>query len=363
MAIDRLYKHTGEWISIFDQDDTYTPGREDLILGTYFPDSTNTGLKDGWSEGDLSQSTGNLTITTDNTVIENRWIHGFILVRAANVTVSNCIIDGDPANLPTGSSSLINANHASAYNLVIEDTVVRSSYVSEHINGIGGHDYTARRVHAYNVIDTFGAFNTGNSGGAVNVKLHAVYGHDLMYVTPSTGQSDNRSHNDNFQIQGNSGIEVIGCTLLANASSTMGNGLDPGATPAPNWAIPSVTGQVIGVTPNVSGVTNVLIEKNFLDYGGNTITIIPGSFGTATGSGIIIRDNTFGNHQPPRKRTADPVFRRRCILIDPSLTVPGMPTTSGPDISNNVDATTGLPITVWRMADSGPTGQGPEGTS
>ena len=55
------------------------------------PSAATTGVKPGST---LTRHDGDITITTDGTVLANLDIHGFVTVRAKNVTISNCIVRG-----------------------------------------------------------------------------------------------------------------------------------------------------------------------------------------------------------------------------------------------------------------------------
>ena len=61
-------------------------------IPTGFPDATTTGVPAGTV---LTTYTGPTTITTDGTVIENKIINSQIDIKAANVTLKNCIIQYD----------------------------------------------------------------------------------------------------------------------------------------------------------------------------------------------------------------------------------------------------------------------------
>lgn len=351
MTIQKLRLSSGTWTAFYGSTDGTLPSsngndRSGLVAGTYKPDATTTGLLPGWGTGDLGVINGDQTITTAGTIVENKMIYGRVLVRAANVTIRNCYVRGAAA--ATSATGLIEAGHTACVNLVVEDCLLVPDNPSTNINGITGHDYTIRRSEMYGSVDGAGALSIYNNNGPINVWIEACYIHDLYYYSPDPGHGDNRTHNDCIQVQGNSNITIVGNTLNANASTTVGNGY-PGASPTPpagDIYFPSVTGQAIGITPNIGPVTDLLIEKNWLDYGAQSITVIPGNVGSPDTTGII-RNNKFGHNQPNISRSG--VSARRPIIIDPSLTFPSMPTSTDVDTQGNVYEDTGLPITVYRM--------------
>jgi hypothetical protein len=128
-------------------------------------------------------------------VLDSLDIYGFVQVRAANVTIRNCRVRGLGGG--TTNTGLILATHSAVQNLVVQDCTLVPDTPSYWLDGIMGHDYTARRCRVYNAVDGFGAFNTANPGGPINVYLYSNYVHDLSYFSPDPNHpSDNQTHND-----------------------------------------------------------------------------------------------------------------------------------------------------------------------
>lgn len=315
-----------------------------FVIGTTKPSAINVGLP---PLRPLTTVIGNITITSSaGTLLEGLDIYGRVLVRAANVTIRNCRVRG--ANDVTGNTALIDCNHPSAANVLIENCDLRPDFPTYWINALIGHDYTVRYCHMWNVVDGCGVYNSYAPTSEVNVTIEANYIHDLAYYSPDPNQKDNNSHNDGIQIQGNGGVVIRGNTILANVSTTAGqsNRTD---IPRPNPWFPSVTGQAIGITPNVSKVQNVLIEKNWIDYGAQSITIASGNVGDPTTTALV-RLNRFGRNQPNLNKGG--TTARRAILMTSDLTNPqGLPATTGPDTNNgNVYEDDGSPVIVYRLA-------------
>lgn len=322
-------------------------GRSDVdsnpfVLGVTKPSAVNTG-----PVGTLAPYSGDFTVTAAGTVIQNLDIAGFVKVRAANVTVRNCVVRGSgPGTTNTG---LIDCNHVAASNVLVENCLLVPDQPSYWLNAIIGHDYTIRRCQAYNVVDFCGAYNSATPTARADVVIEGNYFHDLAYFSPDPNHTDNRTHNDGVQIQGNFGHRIVGNTILANVSTKAGNGY-PGASPAPTAAdpyYPSVTGQAIGITPNVSQVGDVLIDSNWLDYGAQTITIIPGSQGVDAAS-VTIAKNRFGRNQPSISKGG--VSAKRAILIDPAvgtITNVSNATAAAPTLANTYEDN-GAAVTIYR---------------
>jgi hypothetical protein len=69
------------------------------------------------------------------------------------------------------------------------------------------------------------------------------------------------------------------------------------------------------VTPNVSVVHDLFIDRNWLDGGAQSVTMIPGPRGT--GGGIVLSNTHFGYSQA--MVTHNGVRARRPVLIDSSV--------------------------------------------
>ena len=332
-----------------EEEEDPAPREDNFTLGVTKPNNTKTGIPAGTV---LTPHYGDITITTAGQVVENLDIHGFVFVQAANVTIHRCRVRGSLPG-PTGKQNwgLIDCNPASSGpNTLIENCLLVPDYPAVGINGILGHNYTVRRTETYNVVDGFGIYNTNGTPptNPANVTIEGCYVHDLVYISPDPNHSDNRTHNDCIQIQGNSNISIVGNTLYANVSSMAGNGY-PGAIPAPpanNPWYPSVTGQAIGVTPNVSQISSLTINKNWLDYGAQSITIVPN--GKGVGSSVVVTGNHFGRNQPNLNKGGNSA--RRAIIVHPSVSVANFPTTTGTDTNcGNIYEDNNTPVTIWRM--------------
>ena len=210
------------------------------------PHAGNTGVPAGKT---LRVHRGDLVITTPGTVIDGLDIYGFVTIKAANVTIKNSRVRGSgPGSYNTG---LINVTHSAVKNALIQDVTLVPDHPSVWINGVLGHDFIARRVNTYNVVDGFGIFNT--HAPTANVVVERSYVHDLAYFSPDPNHSDNKTHNDAIQIQGGSNIHILNNHLSAYLSKTAGT---------QNYTVPQAGFGVI-LTPNVSKVSGSRINGNW----------------------------------------------------------------------------------------------------
>lgn len=167
--------------------------------GTYIPSPTTTGIRVPKSQ--LTVHQGDLVVTQNNRVIENLWIKGILHIRAANVTVRNCFIDGGgPAPSQTAQVVCLDAR---CINFVIEDSTLIPAVPHYNWTGMIGHDYTARRLHTQWNVDSFGIFNTDKPDGSPRVIIEDCYMGPLALFSPDPNHinTDNRTHNDHIQIQ------------------------------------------------------------------------------------------------------------------------------------------------------------------
>ena len=83
-----------------------TPGgsaaRDALVIDTYVPDNTTAGIYSPVSALTAynAQSTANLTLSTANTVIQDKIIYGRVKRNCNNVIFRNCLFRGPPTKPP-----------------------------------------------------------------------------------------------------------------------------------------------------------------------------------------------------------------------------------------------------------------------
>jgi hypothetical protein len=133
----------------------------------------------------------------------------------------------------------------------------------------------------------------------------------MALFAPDPNHSDRRTHNDIIQIEGGSGTKIIGCRLEGyNARSwprMNPRTSDPTLRSANIWAAPHpysasgrcVTTSCIQITPNVGGVTGLVIDGNWLYGGAVGINAANGSRHAGTNGGHLgtIVNNRFDRTQ------------------------------------------------------------------
>ncbi len=198
------------------------------------PSAATTGVKAG---SKLTRHDGDITVTKDGTVLANLDIHGFVIVRAKNVTIDNCIVRGGKAK---GFATGLITDYGYS-GLLITDTYIEPEFPSVWFDGIKGSGFTARRVHI--------------TGGVDSVKIqgnNTVVEDSLLentdYYANDPQQGGTPTHNDNIQIQNGQNVKVTGNTIR-------------GAT---NFA-------VLGAASK--GNLNLIVKDNWLDGGHCTVKL------------------------------------------------------------------------------------------
>ena len=218
------------------------------------PDSTPmpTGGKPGPSNtgvpaGTVLSKRGDVTVTTAGTVLEALDVTGTIYVKAANVTIRRCRVNGSgPCAIWVQSG-----------NAIIEDCEVLGAE-----NGIGFGEWVGRRLNIH------GTYGDGVKLGS-NTTLQDSWIHDL---TPAAG-----AHADGAQVQS-------GVTNLMVRHNT----IDLSTTGASNAAL--------FIAPDLGPSTPgpVTITDNWLDGGNFTLFCVDGNNGQYFIGGITITNNRFG---------------------------------------------------------------------
>ena len=165
-----------------------------------FPDASTTGPRAGTT---LKRHDGDITVTTPGTVLENLDIHGFVTIKAANVTIRNSIVRGGRAK---GYAIGLITNYGYA-GLVIEDTRIEPEFRSVEFDGIKGNNFTARRVHIVGGVDNIKI----HSGSNVTIQDSLLENTDYYASDPLQGGG--ATHNDNIQILDGKNIKITNNTI------------------------------------------------------------------------------------------------------------------------------------------------------
>lgn len=344
MAIQELIAGGGLWVPYFGgtQGEIIIPvppdgNRDGLdnLWGTFEPSYATTGLYDGYSYNTTSGATnlpfvhaGDWFITEavaaslPSRTLQGYKVDGRLVIQAPNVTVKNCWIRGlaTPANgLVAGDDQyLIDCSDSKCVNFTVKDSVLVPNKGTFGWNAIGPRNYTAIRIYTKWTVDSFRCFPAFNSStlirpqsGPVNIKIYGTFAEELAYFSPDPNHSnDNRTHNDIMQLEGGSGIEIIGNKWIGrmagwNSQYSIGIPGSIGAGPSGLWPTavygksgtdegsvawnlfapgnlqpPSIAGgygrfgwtpstSLLQITQNVGQVSGMLVDRNWF-YSGAT---------------------------------------------------------------------------------------------
>lgn len=218
------------------------------------PDRDNTGVPRGTV---LRRVNGDITVRTPGTVLSGLDVHGFVNIKANNVTIKNSVVRGGVA---TGNTGLISATWGHT-GLVVTDSTIYPEHPSVWQDGVKGGGFTLRRVNIWGTVDNVKVHGS-------NVRVENSYLHGSVKYASDPNQKGGPSHNDAVQILGGNNITITGNTLV---------GADNAA---------------IQVTQNFAPITNSVISKNYANNGGCTfnVWITP----TAGVPGLSMLNNRFG---------------------------------------------------------------------
>lgn len=239
------------------------------------PSAATTGVPSGTT---LTQHTGDITVTKDGTVLDRMDIHGFVIVRAANVKITNSIVRGG-RNKGYATGLITNYGYS---NLLIEDVDVKAEYPSVYFDGIKGDNFTARRVHVVGNVDSVKVQGS-------NVRVEDSLLENTTWYANDPYQSDGPTHNDNVQIQkgtnlrierntirGAQNFGILGAASQANATMVIANNwLDGGHCTvklerSSSWlATATVTGNKFGPNREVKNCALVATTPVVVTAAGN----------------------------------------------------------------------------------------------
>lgn len=222
--------------------------------GVVQPGAGNTGVPAGTA---LTPYWGDLTITTPGTVIDGLDVHGFVTVRANDVTIRRSIVRGGVASITAGNRSLITSTYPG---VVIEDTELAPEFPSVRIDGLKGYGFTARRLNIHDAVD-----NTLVWGD--NTTLSSSWLHDNRHYLTDPNQNGGPSHDDSVQVQGGTNITISGNTITG------------------------AYGAAIQVTQDYALTTSLAITSNWMGNGGCTVNVAEKGRGPL--QNLVMSANTF----------------------------------------------------------------------
>jgi len=187
-------------------------------------------------QSNLTKHTGNLSITTNGTVIDHMWIEGCIAVSANNVTIKNSLIhttNGCQGGNQSAAPSLINDGTGGTTGLQIIDTEIDAMNATYDLSGGPHNNYTCLRCNIHG--------SAHNLWADTNVTIQDSYLHDLT-------TSDNAGHLEAVDLDSASGPVVIRHNWMNSRNSG------------------AVTG-ALALNTTWGGITKVTIDQNYLEGG------------------------------------------------------------------------------------------------
>jgi hypothetical protein len=206
----------------------------------------------------LTVYNGDLTITKAGATYSGLDIHGYVVVKAPNVTIKNSIIRGGTGSNGNG---IVNSGDASP-NFLLEDSEVVPQYPVVNLDDVKGWNYTLLRDNIHGSVDGLKMYGD-------NATVEDSWIHDLVTYAHDPAQNNGPSHSDGVQILSGNNLKIIGNTIVGQPNST------------------------IMVTQDHGAVNNILIDGNWLSGDGQVASIKVLAHPMASLSGITITNNVF----------------------------------------------------------------------
>jgi hypothetical protein len=219
------------------------------------PDASNTGVPKGTA---LEVVNGDLVVNKAGTVVDGKDVHGFIVIKADNVTVKRSIVRGRQTD---ENGALIDSNDGDG--TVIEDVEIANKFISPYVDGVWGDTITIRRANIHGTVD-------GMKIGSES-RVESSFIHDLSYLEHDPNQDGGDTHNDAIQVLDGRHIVIAG------------NSLNPGKE----------GNAAIQITQDYGKVRDLQIDYNWVDGGGCTLNFAHKVEARLT---VDASGNIFGHH-------------------------------------------------------------------
>jgi len=242
--------------------------RNSLVLGTYRPDITTTGVLPGSTLTITSNHAPVSNTTYSNLDVRNNVVPG---PSVGNVTYKNCMFRG--ANTaPASISSLYTMFRPHQRGFTFIDCTFRPQLPNFRWVGLQGYGFTLLRCEPNKLVDQVEVFNSNNGPGGASddslrngpsdVTVEQSFFHESAWWAPSidTGKSDG-SHCD--------GIQWEGCTGLVVRGNYFTGQLRPEYTP--NYYGSTQTNTSMMIKPDAGNIGGANITDNW--FGGGAVTI------------------------------------------------------------------------------------------
>lgn len=278
----------------------------DVVVGKTPMGPHNTGIYSGsvLTPVPASISNGMAGIYSNLALNDGR----FLNTATGDVTIYNSLIDFGAVTTSIAGAVTNMAATGGLLNLI--DCKVTGHGSTTFRNAIHGWRVHTLRCDISNGVDGMQLrCRDGNEDGDLDVRSHADWFHDFMYISPDPQQDDNRTHNDaGMQILGGRNVEMIGSRIDATEGpmSFVGEGGVPSG---------GEIGQGVTLTPTNGKIDDVLIQWNQFNYGFRGF--IAEGLAERFGDNIRVWDNKFGPQilNNPSKFYG-PIVSRRSFGID-----------------------------------------------
>jgi hypothetical protein len=156
--------------------------RSSLVIETYIPDESTTGLLPGVSLTAYN-SAATSTVTLSAGTYTNKIIYGEISW-SGNVSLNNCYLRGGNTAL-TSDKGIINGGSSNTGHLTATDCEIYPQVESNGRNGALGKEFTLTRCYIHGTTDNVGIYTLTSWGTpAANVTVEGCLLQDTVYVYP-----------------------------------------------------------------------------------------------------------------------------------------------------------------------------------
>jgi hypothetical protein len=221
------------------------------------PGPASTGVPTGTI---LRRHDGDLVITQPGAVYDRLDIHGYVVVKAPNVTIRRSIIrGGSPRNGPVG---LLTNTTPGATNLLVEDTELVPEFPTLWTDAVKGWNFTLRRVDAHGSVDLVKVYGD-------HVRIESSWLHGTRFYSSAPGQPTG-THNDGVQVLAGHDIRIAGNTVEGASNAAL------------------------MVTQDVGEVSDLVFAANWVDGGACSVNL--NAKPRASMSGLQVDRNRFGRN-------------------------------------------------------------------
>lgn len=224
-----------QWYGLTDTGLWVSPGRpnlgasrDDLVMGTYEPDETTTGLLPGWTVDMLDEynsPTADSVTIPDGAVLENKIIYGDITHAGAGEG-HNCYLRGGTQQVAPGNLGVLSCNNTRTGIFKWYDTRIEPFAPGDGRDGALGRQFELYRCHITGGVDGVGAYSTSSTHQSADVVVQQCLIETLTYVYPDQDHTDG-THNDCVQIQSMKGVKILGNSLRGTSVPLAGTGTNP----------------------------------------------------------------------------------------------------------------------------------------